>query len=189
MVAGAVPNSIQLLYADFSISPYVAYQRAFFDSINQPAVLSSSWGITGQTTAQSPFKWAFEQLMVDGALANVSVHRAAGDYGSNGAIANGSSNYPSDHSSIYDLLVGGTSVVTLSSALGDPTLQSLLALALNDDRDVVFPLVAAGLKTLPSNLVQRGAVAARRRCHLDDAVRDGLAIARRDGGREVRRPP
>ena len=152
VVAGAVPNSLQLLYADFSVSPYVAYQRAFFDSINQPEVLTSSWGITGQTTARSPFKWAFEQLMVDGALANVSVHRAAGDYGSNGAIANGSSNYPSDHSSGFDLLVGGSSVVTLSSALGDPTLQSLLALALHDDRDVVFPLVAAGLKTLPSNL-------------------------------------
>ena len=90
--------------------------------------------------------------MVDGVLANVSVHRAAGDYGSNSAIANGSSNYPSDHSSIHNLLVGGTSVVTLSSALGDPTLQSLLALALNDSPDIVFSLVAAGLKTLPSTL-------------------------------------
>jgi hypothetical protein len=152
IVSGGAPNSSLLLYADLSSSPYVAYQRAFFDTINRPAVLSASWGITGQTTALSPFKWAFEQLMVDSVLANISVHRAAGDYGSNGAIANGSSNYPSDHSSVHSLLVGGTSVVTLSSALGDPTMQALLALALNDDPDVVFSLVAAGLKTLPSSL-------------------------------------
>jgi hypothetical protein len=152
IVSGGAPNSRLLLYADLNGTPYVAYQRAFFDTDHRPEVLSSSWGITGQTTALSPFKWAFDQLMIDGVLANISVHRAAGDYGSNGAIANGSSNYPSDHSSIHSLLVGGTSGTTLSSALSDPTLQSLLVLALNDDRDVVFPLVAAGLKTLPSTL-------------------------------------
>lgn len=152
IVSGSAPNSRLILYSDLNGTPYVAYQLAFFDTVNRPEVLSASWGITGQTTAQSPYKWAFDQLMIDGALANISVHRAAGDYGSNGAIANGGSNYPSDHSSIHNLLVGGTSISTLSSALSDPTLQSLLVRALNDDRDVVFELVAAGLKTLPSAL-------------------------------------
>ena len=151
VVAGAAPNSSQLLYS-FSNSPFSAYQRAFFDDTNQPAVLSSSFGITGQRTPDSPFHWAFRELMVDGALANVSVHRASGDWGSNGAIGNGISNIPSDHSAGYDLIVGGTSLVSLSSALSDPTLQTLLQAALHDDRAVVFPLVAAGLRDLPSHL-------------------------------------
>ena len=151
VVAGAAPNSGQLLYS-FGATPFSAYQQAFFDSTNHPAVLSSSWGISGQTTPNSPFAWAFQQLMTDGALANVSVHRAAGDWGSNGSIGNGISNIPSDHSSGYDLLVGGTSLVSLSSALSDPTLQTLLQAALHDDRATVFPLVAAGLRELPSHL-------------------------------------
>lgn len=151
VVAGAAPNSGQLLYS-FGATPFSAYQQAFFDSTNHPAVLSSSWGISGQTTPNSPFAWAFQQLMTDGALANVSVHRAAGDWGSNGSIGNGISNIPSDHSSGYDLVVGGTSLVSLSSALSDPTLQTLLQAALHDDRATVFPLVAAGLRELPSHL-------------------------------------
>ena len=151
VVAGAAPNSSQLLYS-FGGTPFGAYQQAFFDSTNHPAVLSSSWGISGQTTPNSPFAWAFQQLMTDGVLANVSVHRAAGDWGSNGSIGNGISNIPSDHSSGYDLVVGGTSLVSLSSALSDPTLQTLLQAALHDDRAVVFPLVAAGLRELPSHL-------------------------------------
>jgi hypothetical protein len=116
VVSGGAPNSNLILYSDLNGTPYVAYQLAFFDTINRPQVLSAWWGITGQTTAQSPFKWAFDQLMIDSVLANVSVHRAAGDYGSNGAIANGVSNYPSVHCSIYNLLVSGTSISTLSSA-------------------------------------------------------------------------
>ena len=151
-IAGAAPNSTQLLYSMLSGTPYNAYQQAFFDQNHQPAVLSSSWGITGQRTAQSPFYWAFQQLMIDGVLANVSVHRAAGDLGSSAAIANGAANYSSDHSSPFDLLVGGTSIAGLSSALTDPTLQSLLQLALQDDPGTVYALVAAGLKDLPSHL-------------------------------------
>ncbi|WP_421997733.1 DUF4114 domain-containing protein [Reyranella sp.] len=152
VIAGAAPNSSQLLYSMLSGSPYNAYQQAFFDTVHQPAVLSSSFGIIGQRTAQSPFYWAFQQLMIDGVLANVSVHRAAGDLGSSAAIANGAANYPSDHSSPFDLLVGGTSIVGLSSALSDPTLESLLHLALQDDPGTVYALVAAGLKSLPSSL-------------------------------------
>ena len=58
-----------------------AVQRLPADVLRRqpPGVLSSSLGIVGQTTANSPFKWAFEQLMIDGVLANVSVHRAGGD--------------------------------------------------------------------------------------------------------------
>jgi len=152
VLAGGAPNSTQLLYAMLGGTAYNAYQQAFFDSVRQPPVVSSSYGIQAQWTAQSPFYWAFQQLMIDGVLADVSLHRAAGDFGSSAAIANGAANYTSDHSSPYALVVGGTSIASLPSALADQTLQSLLGLALQGDPATVFALVAAGLDTLPSSL-------------------------------------
>ncbi len=159
VVAGAVPNSAIRMYSDLQGTPYNAYQQIFFDP-NRPGVLSSSFPINGQSTAGSPFQWAFQQLMIDGVLANVTVHMAGGDEGASAAIPNGSANVTSGHSSPYTILVGGTSIATLSSALGDPTLNtpvapevlSLVQLALNDDRGTVYGMVAAGLKTLPSHL-------------------------------------
>jgi hypothetical protein len=89
VIAGAVPNSTQLIYSDLAGTPYNAYQQAFFDSVNHPAVLTSSYPIAGQATAQSPFQWAWQQLFVDGALANVSVHMAGGDQGSSCGVSTG----------------------------------------------------------------------------------------------------
>ena len=153
VVAGAVPNSSLLLYSFGDGTIFNAYQQAFFDWTNRPAVISSSFGsLNNISTTQSPFYWAFQQLMVDGVLANVSVHRSAGDSGSGGAIANGGVNLSNDHSMSYQMLVGGTSISSLSSALGDPTVAGLVALALQDDPGIVFSLVASGLKTLPSHL-------------------------------------
>jgi hypothetical protein len=153
VVAGAVPNSNLLLYSMGSGTFFNAYQQAFFDRTNAPAVISSSFGsINNISTAQSPFYWAVQQLMVDGVLANVSVHRSGGDSGSGGAVANGGVNLSNDHSMSYQMLVGGTSISSLSSALTDPTVAALVALALQDDPGTVFSLVAGGLKTLPSHL-------------------------------------
>jgi hypothetical protein len=159
VVAGAVPNSTIRMYSDLKGTPYNAYQQIFFDA-DRPGVLSSSFPIIGQSTAGSPFRWAFQQLMIDGVLANVTVHMAGGDEGASAAIANGNANVTSGHSSPYTILVGGTSIATLSSALADPTLntpvspevQSLVQLALHNDRGTVYGMVAAGLKTLPSHL-------------------------------------
>jgi hypothetical protein len=159
VVAGAVPNSTIRMYSDLQGTPYNAYQQIFFDA-DRPAVLSSSFPINGQSTAGSPFQWAFQQLMIDGVLANVTVHMAGGDEGASAAIANGNVNVTAGHSSPYTILVGGTSIATLSSALADPTLntpvspevQSLVQLALHNDRGTVYGMVAAGLKTLPSHL-------------------------------------
>ena len=159
VVAGAVPNSTIRMYSDLGGTPYNAYQQIFFDA-NRPGVLSSSFPIVAQFTANSPFQWAFQQLMMDGALANVTVHMAGGDEGASAAIPNGSANVTSGHSSPYTILVGGTSIATLSAALADPTLttptspaiQSLVQLALQNDPGTVFSMVAAGLKTLPSHL-------------------------------------
>jgi hypothetical protein len=159
VVSGAVPNSTIRMYSDLAGTPYNAYQQVFFDA-NRPGVLSSSFPIVGQSTAGSPFQWAFQQLMIDGVLANVTVHMAGGDEGASANIPNGNVNVTSGHSSPYTILVGGTSIATLSSAMADPTLstpvtpavQSLVQLALNNDRATVFTMVAAGLKTLPSHL-------------------------------------
>jgi len=159
VVAGAVPNSTIRMYSDLGGTPFNAYQQIFFDA-NRPGVLSSSFPIVAQSTANSPFQWAFQQLMKDGVLANVTVHMAGGDEGASAAIANGNVNVTSGHSSPYTILVGGTSIVNLSAALADPTLttpaspavQSMVQLALQNDPGTVFTMVAAGLKTLPSNL-------------------------------------
>jgi len=96
--------------------------------------------------------WAWQQLMVDGALANVSVHIAGGDEGASNIIANGIANLSLNHSSPFTLIVGGTSIAGLYSALSDSTLTQMVTLAQNDDPGTVFQLVASGLRTLPSNL-------------------------------------
>jgi hypothetical protein len=155
VVAGAAPNSTQLLYSYLSSSggtPYNAYQQVFFDSVNSPAVLTSSYPVIGQPTANSPFQWAWQQLFVDGALANVSVHMAGGDEGGSASIANGIANLANTHSSPFALIVGGTSISGLYSALSDATLTEMVTLAQQDDPATVFQLVASGLRTLPSNL-------------------------------------
>ena len=153
VLAGAAPNSTQILYGmQDAGTPYLAYQRAIFDAVNDPGILSSSYGVYGQPTAASPFQWAFQQLFVDAALANVSVHVAAGDLGAAGYPTNGVPNVISSQSPTYALLVGGTAIADLSTALEDPTLASLVSLALVDNTEIVFSLVAAGLKTLPSHL-------------------------------------
>src|SRR5882757_6003800 len=152
VIAGAAPNSTQLIYSDLGGTPYNAYQQAFFDTVHHPAVLTSSYPIAGQATAQSPFQWAWQQLFVDGALANVSVHMAGGDQGSSANIANGFANVANTPSSPFTLQVGGTSIASFYSAMSDSTLAQMLALAQQDDPTTVFTLVASGLRTLPSHL-------------------------------------
>ncbi len=152
VIAGAAPNSTQLLYSFLGGTPFNAYQQAFFDTAHHAPVLSSSYPVTGQPTAGSPFQWAWQQLFVDGALANVSVVMAGGDEGASATISNGIANLANTHSSPFTLIVGGTSIATLASALSDNTLTQLETLAMHDDPGTVFQLVAAGLRTLPSNL-------------------------------------
>ncbi|MFO1087230.1 MAG: hypothetical protein U1E21_21965 [Reyranellaceae bacterium] len=152
VLAGAAPNSTQLLYSMLTGTAFNAYQQAFFDDVHDPSVLSASYGIQGQSTAGSPFQRAWQELFVDGALANVSAHIAAGDKGSSAGQANGLANYVNSASAVHAVTVGGTSIASRFSAESDPTLSSLLALALRDDPGTVFPLVAAGLRVLPSSL-------------------------------------
>jgi hypothetical protein len=184
VIAGAAPNSTQLIYSDLGGTPYNAYQQAFFDSVNHPAVLTSSYPIAGQATAQSPFQWAWQQLFVDGALANVSVHMAGGDQGSSANIANGFANVANTHSSPFTLQVGGTSIASLSSAMSDTTLSQMLALAQQDDPATVFTLVASGLRTLPSHLsaaAPQPSDAATTLSALFESVWQALSVTQSDG--------
>ncbi|MBI2741119.1 MAG: hypothetical protein HYX38_31870 [Rhodospirillales bacterium] len=159
VVAGAVPNSTQLLYSflntwpyNANSTPFSAYQQAFFDATNHPSVISSSYPAVGQASAGSVFDWAWQELFKDGALANVSVHMAAGDEGASANFPNGTVNVAHTHSSPFTLLVGGTSIAGLYTAQNDQTIEQMAALAVAGDPATIFPLVAAGLKTLPSNL-------------------------------------
>ena len=172
VIAGAAPNSTQLIYSDLGGTPYNAYQQAFFDTVHHPAVLTSSYPIAGQATAQSPFQWAWQQLFVDGALANVSVHMAGGDQGSSANIANGFANVANTHSSPFTLQVGGTSIASLSSALSDTTLAQMLALAQQDDPATVFTLVASGCAPCPSHLSTAAPQPSDAATTLHRAVRD-----------------
>jgi hypothetical protein len=192
VVAGAAPNSSQLLYSYLGGTPYNAYQQIFFDSVNAPKVLSSSYPVVGQPTSASPFQWAFQQLFVDGVLANVSVHMAGGDEGASDAIANGIANVANTHSSPWTMIVGGTSIADLWSAIGDTTLATssdpsvapLLQLALQDDPATVFALVAAGLRTLPSTLSAAApspAAAATTLTTLFETVWQALAVTQGTG--------
>ena len=148
VVAGAAPESAQLLYGAGSV--FQIYQQAIFDSHNQAAVLSSSDGAVGRPSKDSPFQWAFQQLFVDAMVANMSVHIAAGDLGSSGNVANGAANVNNTLSPTWALAVGGTSLSTYATAATDPSLASEFSDANNNDRNALWRLAASGLKLLPS---------------------------------------
>lgn len=162
VIAGAAPTSSLLIYGYYNDTAtgqltgtsFNAYQRAFFTTgtSGEAPVLSSSYPVASQPTADSPFQWAWQQLFIDGALANVSSHLSAGDQGSSGNIANGLANVPNSQASPMALAVGGTSIADLYTASNDPTLQSMVQQALQGQQGAIFPLVAAGLLTLPANL-------------------------------------
>jgi len=152
VLADAVPRSTQYVYSTLNGSLFNAYQHAFFDDTYDPGVLSSSYGMTLQPTAGSPFQAAWQGLFADGALSNVSVTLAAGDQGSSGGLGNGIANYETTQSATYALAVGGTSIATRYAAANDTTLQSLLDRAMKNDPATLFELVAAGLRKLPGDL-------------------------------------
>ena len=61
---------------------FTAYQSAFWDTTNNPQVISSSFSNTQQPSPSSPFHFAISELFVDAALRNISVFTANGDGGS-----------------------------------------------------------------------------------------------------------
>lgn len=156
-VAGAAPMSTVGLYAGSGTNhnaqgtTYTTYQAAFWDTTNNPEIVSSSWGDAQQSTPGSVFQVAQQELFVDAALRNISVFSAVGDGGSGDQMANGLTNLQYSYSSPYGILVGGTSLSTASSAATDPTLSSILAAVNSGNLLTLWQLIAGGMTQLPAS--------------------------------------
>jgi hypothetical protein len=150
VIAAVDPQSPVVVYADAQSDTLTAYQQAFWDDVNNPGVVSSSWTSSIVAPAPgSPFAWAIQQLWVDAALRNITAVSISGDWGTNNFVANGLPNVVTSEASPYGLLVGGTSLSRTSSATTDDTLTALMKQAMAGDRATIWSLVAGGLDSLP----------------------------------------
>ncbi|MFG1424091.1 DUF4114 domain-containing protein [Roseixanthobacter liquoris] len=161
VVAAAAPNSTQLLYSFFGGTHFTAYQQAIWDFANDPGILTSSFPEYAQASPDSPFYQAYSDLLTDGALRNMSIFLSSGDGGSQDQYGNGMPMVRPSHTVSTAIVVGGTSISTLASAQSDPTLATgdpatdLVAQVMTPDPnlDLLMAMTAAGLKTLPTNMV------------------------------------
>lgn len=150
VVTAVNPQSLIALYAgaNAETNTYTAYQAAFWDNVNKPAVVSSSVSSYSNIAPGSPFAFALNQLFIDAALRNISVFNAAGDGGSGAKLANGLTNVEGMHSNPFSVSVGGTSLSSWETAATDLTLSSLLRAARGLDPATLWLLIAGGLKSL-----------------------------------------
>jgi hypothetical protein len=152
----ASPTSTLVLYAgsggasNASGIPFTAYQAAFWDEVNKPAVVSSSFRDYPHIAPGSPFDFAYRELFTDAALRNITMVNAVGDGGSGDQYANGLTNVDTMHASPYTLVTGGTSLSSLPIAAEDPTLGVVALLAMQGNLPTLWNLVASGLTSLPS---------------------------------------
>jgi len=167
VVAAINPQSPQILYAgsgtaaNANSDTYTAYQAAIWDTVNNPQVITSSWGNNAeQPGAGSPFWFAASQLFVDAALRNITVLTANSDGGSGDNYGSGVTNVQTGQSSPYGLTVGGTSLASPRIALTDPTLNppdsNPLAVAINivpnaqsNNLATLWQLVRGGMVAMP----------------------------------------
>ncbi|MBU8876453.1 hypothetical protein KQ910_21950 [Reyranella sp. MMS21-HV4-11] len=152
------PQSKLVLYAgsgkkdDAKSEPFTTYQAAIWDTRHDPEVISSSERFaTSQMTPDSPFAFAVNQLLIDAALAGITVFSSAGDGGSGYQTANGLTNVSGARASQYSVIVGGTSLSSMEIATTDATLSTIMAKALAGDLDTIWRLVTNGLNVLPAN--------------------------------------
>jgi hypothetical protein len=138
---------------------FTTFQSAFWDEVNNPPVVSSSYSIIQQSAPNSPFYYAVQQLFIDAALRNITMVQADNDFGSSWDFANGLANQAINMSSPYLLLVGGTSITTVAAAPMDGSVfstpsssESLYALAMAGDLPTLWLLIEGGLTTLPSGV-------------------------------------
>lgn len=166
VTAGVNPNSKLILYNGSGQSKavgnaratiFTAAQSAIWDRSNDPAVTSNSFGDPQSMTPGSPFDVAYRQMFLDAVLRNQTTVIALGDGGSGNQIGNGLTNVETNITQSTNLLVGGTSLSSLSAAAKDDTLSqpfngspSLLSLALAGDPATLWSLMASGLSQLPS---------------------------------------
>ncbi|MPZ33585.1 MAG: hypothetical protein GEV13_21775 [Rhodospirillales bacterium] len=158
VVTSANPNSTMGLYAGSGFGNHAtsnnvtAYQAAFWDLVNNPGVVSSSFGIFQQASPGSPFASAIRELFIDAALRNISVFVANNDWGSSYNFPNGIANQNITLSSPYAVMVGGTSITTMAAAPHDRTVEALYGLALAGNLATLWQLMEGGLMTLPSGV-------------------------------------
>lgn len=163
VVSSAAPGSKIGLYPGSGFTfpsnanVFTSFQTAFWDTVNNPAVVSSSFSIVQQTNPNSVFYNAVKELFIDSALRNVTMVQANNDFGSGWSFATGLANQAINSSSPFMLLVGGTSVTTLAAASLDPTIVlepsaggSLYHLAMANDAATLWRLMEGGLHKLPS---------------------------------------
>ncbi|MBS7538021.1 S8 family serine peptidase [Ancylobacter lacus] len=154
IVSGAAPSSDMVFYSKLAgdSTTFAATQQAIWDLTNNPAVLTSSYSDTNRYAADTPFAWAYDQLMEDGVLRNVTLLMSAGDGGSSQEYANGVTTVHQTHANQWALVVSGTSLSAVNTAEQDTTVTTLVDKALALDLDTVFDLTASGLKVLPTDL-------------------------------------
>jgi hypothetical protein len=156
VVTAINPQSTLVVYAGSGTANsahgngFTAYQSAFWDTINNPEVITSSFNYASLSAPGSPFLIASNGLYVDAALRNISVFNDAGDGGSGETFGNGLPNASSTHNSPYAVIVGGTSISTGSAAQGDSTLSELVADANAGDLPTLWQLIAGGLTQMPA---------------------------------------
>lgn len=157
IVTAVNPNSQLVVYAGSGYAnsagadPFTAYQSAIWDTVNDTAVISSSFKSFPNIAPGSPFYFAIQELFVDAALRNVTVVNSIGDGGSGNQYANGLTNVSVMHASPYALSIGGTSISTLETAEADETLASFYQKAINGHRKTIWQLVKGGLKDAPDD--------------------------------------
>ena len=151
VVAAAAPNSNQILYAGDGHGSFSSMQEAIWDGSNTLGTLSSSISEPQRPAPGSPFYAAYQALMQDAALRNISVFMSAGDGGSSEKIGNGVPMTDISHDSPYAVVVGGTSLSTQAQAATDPSIEGYVTAALAGDGTVLRMLVEGGMKTLPTS--------------------------------------
>ena len=151
VVTAINPQSPLIIYAGAGpqTNAYTAYQASFWDTANNPAVITSSFGYSPQTAPGSPFYNASRELFVDAALRNISVFNDNGDGGSGNQTGNGVTNVGTSRASPYAVMVGGTSLSTVNAAQNDASLATLVQNAQNSDLATIWSLIAGGLTTSP----------------------------------------
>jgi hypothetical protein len=152
MVAAIAPQSPLVFYAGSGLTladAFTAYQSSFWDDVNNPEVITSSFRYTPMVAPGSPFFNASAGLFVDAALRNITVFNSNGDGGSGYELPNGLTNVNTSRSSPFSLTVGGTSISSTLAALNDDTLQGIVDKAVGGDLATIWELVAGGMTQSP----------------------------------------
>ncbi|WP_158966287.1 S53 family peptidase [Chachezhania sediminis] len=150
VVAAVNPYGRIGLYASPHIM-YATYQLAIFDDVNDPDVMSSSFGDNAQYAPDSPFFTATQEIFIDALLANRTFFVAAGDSGSGAFVLDGTNNIFYSGSSPYVVSVGGTSLSTQGAADEDSSLVDIVVQAGIGDPTTIWNLVRGGMTSMPSS--------------------------------------